>query len=209
MVTILKLNWLPVFGIVYTYYYAISERGVSAVLRNSGFGISLLINIIIICLWVFLSNVIAGHIGPKHVDYRKFPFRIGDFEKHGKFYTENFDIESWYQFLPAKYNRIGITESRLRKKDSLTVKEYLGVTCRCELWALINCFYIVCAAILDAPYLAFILGMLVILANLPFIAASRYCRCLILNELVRKRKELEQQSIRAVESPNVFDLDLF
>ncbi len=111
MVTILKLNWLPVFGIVYTYYYAISERGVSAVLRNSGFGISLLINIIIICLWVFLSNVIAGHIGPKHVDYRKFPFRIGDFEKHGKFYTENFDIESWYQFLPAKYNRIGITES--------------------------------------------------------------------------------------------------
>ena len=178
-------------------------------LKNSGFGISLFINIIIICLWLFISNVIARHIGAKHADYRKIPFSIMEFERDGEFYVENFAIGNWYRALPTKYNRIGITENRLKKAEPLTLKEYLTVTCRSELWALINCFYIVCAAILDAPYLAFILGMIVILANLPFIAAARYSRCLILNELARKRKELEQQSIRAVESPNVFDLDLF
>ncbi len=184
-------------------------KGVSAVLRSSGLGISLFINIIIICLWYFLSYVISGHIGSKHTDYRKFPYRIKGFEKRGGFYTDNFAIDSWYRLLPTKYNRIGITPNKLKREDSLTIKEYLGVTCRSELWALINCFYIVCAAILDAPYLAFILGMLVILANLPFIAGSRYCRCLILNELVSKRKELEKQSKLAFETPNVFELDIF
>ena len=83
------------------------------------------------------------------------------------------------------------------------------MTCRGELWAVINCFYIVGAAVLDAPYLAFILGMIVILLNLPFVMGNRYCRFLILNDLVEKRRELERQSMLAEKSPNVFDLDLF
>ena len=175
-------------------------------LRSSGFCISLFINIIIICLWHFLSYIISGHIGSKRVDYRRFPYRAKEFEKKGEFYVENFLIDSWYSFLPTKYNRIGITERKLSREESLTVREYLGVTCRCELCALMNCFYIVCACILDAPYLAFILGMLVILANFPFIISARYCRCLILNELANKRRELEKQKLLADRTPNVFDL---
>ena len=50
-------------------------------LRSSGFGISLFINIIIICLWHFLSYIISGHIGSKRVDYRRFPYRAKEFEK--------------------------------------------------------------------------------------------------------------------------------
>jgi hypothetical protein len=50
--------------------------------------------------------------------------------------------------------------------------------------------------------------MLVILAQIPLILSARYCRCLILNEIVNKRRELERQSILADRTPNVFDLDL-
>ena len=178
-------------------------------LRSSGLGISLFINVIIICLWHFLSYWIARLIGTKYVDYRKKPYRARDFERRGEFYTEYFAIESWYRLLPTKYNKIGITPEQLAERDALVLKEQLAMLCRSELSPLINCFYIVCAAILDAPYLAFILGMLVILCNLPFIASARYCRCLVLNEIVNKRKELEKQSILAEETPNVYDLNIF
>lgn len=178
-------------------------------LRSSGLAMALFINIIIIMLWHFLSYIISEHIGSKHADYRKFPYRAREFEARGDFYKENFAIDSWYTYLPTEYNRLGTTPEKLRELDALVLKERLGGVCRSELWAVINCFYIVCAAILDAPYLAFILGMLVILFNLPFIISARYCRCLILNEIVAKRRELEKQALLAEQSPNVFDLGIF
>ena len=178
-------------------------------LRESGLGISLFINVIIICLWVFISYLIAGHVAPRHADYRKYPYIIRTREKKGSFYTESFRIQDWYGILPSKLNRSRITKDHLFGLDALKLKELLAVTCRCELCAVLNCFYIICAALLDAPYLAFILGSVVILASLPFIAASRYCRCLILNELMRQREELKKQTIRAERSPNVFDLGIF
>ena len=177
-------------------------------LRSSSLGIVLFINFLIICLWLFLSRFIGRHIGSKHVDYRKFPYRAREFEKRGDFYKENFDIDSWYTYLPTEYNRLGSTPAQLEKLDTLALKERLPVVCRSELFALINCFYIVCAAVLDAAHVAFILGMLVILAQIPLILSARYCRCLILNEIVNKRRELERQSILADRTPNVFDLDL-
>lgn len=178
-------------------------------LRNSNFGIALFINILMIFLWISLSGVISRFIGTKRVDYRKFPFRSKDFERKGEFYTENFASDKWYSLLPTTYNRLGSTEEDIRKLETPALKERLTVVCRSELWALLNCFYIVCAAIFDAPYLAFILGMIIILAQIPFIIAARYFRCLILNEIVRKRRELEEQSLLAERSPNVFDLNLF
>lgn len=178
-------------------------------LRSSGLGISLFINIIIICLWLFLSYSIAKHAATKRVDYKKFPYRILNKEAKGDFYEENFRISTWYSLLPTSYNRIGITAEKLRDDDALVCKEHLVTTCRSELFAVLNCFYIVCAAILDAPYLAFILGSLMILGNLPFIAGARYCRCLILNELVRKRSELKKQAMLADSTPNVFELNIF
>ena len=178
-------------------------------LRSSSLPMALFINFLIIMLWHFLSYIISSTIGSKYVDYRKFPYRAKDFEAKGEFYKENFDIDSWYRYLPTKYNRLSTTPEKLKKLDSLELKERLTVVCRSELWAGINCFYFVCAAILDVPYLAFILGMLAILLNIPFIISARYCRCMILNEIVSKRQELEQQAIRAEQTPNVFDLDIF
>lgn len=178
-------------------------------LRSSGFGIALFINIIMICLWHFLSYIISRHIGSRRVDYRRFPYRTRDIERNGEFYVEYFAIDSWYRLLPSRLNQTAITPRRLRRQDALTVKEYLQKTCRCELCSILNCFYIVWASVMDAPYMAFILGMIVILINLPFIAASRYCRCLIHNELELKRKELEEQGRLAEQTPNVFELDIF
>ena len=178
-------------------------------LSSSGFGISLFINIVIICLWHFLSSIISRHVSSKRADYKKGMYHAKKWERKGEFYTENFRIDLWYSFLPTKFNRLGITQSKLQSEDALTIKEYLGVTCRSELCAVINCFYVVCACILDAPYMAFILGSLVVMFNIPFIFSARYVRLMILNELIRKRRELEQQTRRVENSPNVFDLNLF
>ncbi len=177
-------------------------------LHNSSLPMALFINLLIIALWHFLSYIISGGIGSKYVDYRKFPYRATETEAKGEFYKENFKIDSWYKFLPTKYNTLGTTPNKLKKLDSLELKERLTVVCRSGLCAGLNCLYIICAVILDAPYLAFILGMIVILVNLPFIISARYCRCLILNEIVAKRKALEQQALRAEQTPNVFDLDI-
>ena len=178
-------------------------------LRSSSFFMALFINILIIGLWHFLSYIIASAIGSKHVDYRKFPYRAKEFENRGEFYRENFNIDLWYKRLPTDYNRKENTPEALSALDPLVLKERLAVVCRSELWAIMNCFYIVCAMILDTPYLAFILGTLVILFNLPFILSARYFRCMILNEIVNKRKALEKQAQLAEQSPNVFDLGLF
>lgn len=178
-------------------------------LRDSGLGILLFINLLMAFLWVMISFFFSGHTKAKRVNYKMFPYRIKNFERRGFFYVENFYIDRWYSLLPTAYNRIGITRESLKKDDELVLKERLTVTCRCELFALINCLYIIGAAIIDPPYLAFILGMVMMLANFPFAAASRYCRCLVLDELLERRKALKEQSIIAEKSLNVFDLNVF
>ncbi len=171
-------------------------------LRHSTFGMALFINILIICLWHFISYIISGNIKPQRVDYKQKPYKISKLEQKGNFYIENFFIDKWYMLLPTSYNSVGIDVESVKSIDTLTLKSYLTLTCRSELFSRINFLYIICACVLDAPYLAFILGIFVILINLPFFASSRYCRCIILNELLSRRNELNKKD----NSISVFDI---
>lgn len=178
-------------------------------LENASLGMAIIINIIIIFLWHFLSYLLAGTIGQKHVDYRKFPYKAHKFEKHGRFYTENFDIENWFMLLPIKINSEDISSNGLESADTPKLKKHLTVTCRGELCCIINCLYFFYSAIMNVPYLAFIIGVIVILGNLPFIAANRYVRFVLLKALVEKRKRREIIEYIEENNPDKYDLDSF
>lgn len=178
-------------------------------LADISIGIAIIINIIIICLWHFLAHIICSQIGQKHVDYRKKPFRTFKFEKGGKFYIDNFDIIGWYMLIPIKFNRDGITNQEIKEANVIKLKAYMTSTCRSELCSLLNCLYFVFSVIFNVPYLGFILGCLVVLANLPFIMANRYARTVLLKEYAKKRKQHKLMEYIGENSPKKYDLDLF
>lgn len=170
---------------------------------------AIIINILIICLWSFLSFILSRHIGQKYVSYRKFPYRAHKFERRGRFYTENFDIDAWYGLLPIKYNREEINSQKIEKADIPTLKTYLTYTCRSEMCILLNCLYCLFSFIINIPYLGFIIGVLVVIVNLPFLAANRYVRFFLLNEFVKKRKERQILDYIEENNPDKYDLDNF
>ena len=178
-------------------------------LKHSSFGMALIINVLIICLWDFISYIICKNIGFKHVDYRKFPFRVYKFERKGNFYRENFAVEKWYKFVPIRYNLDNINAKKIENADIPRLKKYLTATCRSELCSITNCLYFFFAITANLPYLGFILGILAVLFNIPFIFANRYVRFFLLNEMVKKRKQKEILEYIQENNPNKYDLDSF
>lgn len=166
-------------------------KGTAEMLKSSTLGMALIINILMICLWVFASFVIARTVKLKHVDYRKFPYRIYGWEKRGNFYSDNFDVGAWYGVLPIKFNRDGIDYKKIENADIDKLKKYISITCRSELFNILNCMYFIFAVIINVPYLGFIIGSIVFIINIPFMIANRFARIILLNELVRKRRAIE------------------
>lgn len=190
-VTILKLKYSKKFVIFYYRSKQIILRGNAKMLKSSTLGMALIINILIICLWVFFSFVIASLVSTKRVDYRKFPYRVYNWEKRGRFYSDNFDAGAWYGVLPIKFNRDNIDYKTIEGADIPKLKRFITLTCRSELFNILNCMFFLLAVIINIPYLGFIIGSLVIIANIPFIIANRFARFILLNELVRKRSAQE------------------
>lgn len=178
-------------------------------LRGIGIGMAIVINIIIIFLWHFLSYILASTVGQKYVNYRKRPYRAWKFERYGNFYIENFDIESWYMLIPIQINRDNVTRKTLEEADFIKLKTYLLYTCRSELCCMLNCLYFLFSVIVNVPYLGFIFGVIVILFNLPFIFANRYSRLVILKEFAKKRKQREILEYIEENNPDKYDLDSF
>ena len=170
---------------------------------------AVIINILIICLWDFLSYILSKNIGRKHVNYRKFPFRAYKFERKGNFYRENFIIDSWYKYIPIKYNIIGINKKIIAQADFPKLKSYITVTCRSEFCNIVNCLYFLFAISFNLPYLGFIAGVIAVTINLPFIMANRYVRFFLLDEFVKKRKEREILEYIEENNPTKYDLDNF
>ena len=170
-------------------------------LKSSTLGMALIINILMICLWVFASFVIARTVKQKHVDYRKFPYRVYGWEKRGNFYSDNFDVGAWYGVLPIKFNRDGIDYKKIENADIDKLKKYITVTCRSELFDILNCMYFIFAVMINVPYLGFIIGSIVVIVNIPFIIANRFARFILLNEMVRKRRAIEIDKYIASNNP--------
>ncbi len=178
-------------------------------LKNISLGMAILINVLIICLWDFLSYILSRNIGQKHVNYRNFPYRAYKYEHKGKFYTENFDIDKWYKLLPIKYNRLGLNSKKISEADIPKLKTYLTYTCRSEFCNIVNCLYFLFAITMNIPYLGFIIGVIAVTINIPFILANRYVRFFLLNEFVKKRKERQILDYIEENNPDKYDLDNF
>lgn len=178
-------------------------------LGNVSLGMAIITNIIIIFLWHFLSYLLTSMVGQKYVDYRRFPYRAFKFEKYGRFYNENFDIDSWFMIIPIKINSENISASGLERADIPKIKKFLTYTCRSELCYIINCLYFILSIIINIPYLAFIIGIIVVLGNMPFLVANRYVRFILLNTLAKKRKQREIIEYIEENNPDKYDLDSF
>ena len=178
-------------------------------LKSISLGMAVIINILIICLWDFLSYILSKNIGQKHVNYRKFPFRAYKFERKGNFYQENFNINSWYKYIPIKYNTIGINKKTISQADIPKLKSYITVTCRSEFCNIVNCLYFIFSVFTNIPYFGFISGVIAVTINLPFILANRYVRFILLNEVVKKRREREILEYIEENNPTKYDLDNF
>ena len=178
--------------------------GVRKLLKSSSFGMAVIINLLIICLWDFLSYFISKNIGQKYVNYKKKPF-----ERKGIFYTENFNIETWYKYVPIRCNRDSITLKRISQADIPRLKSYLTITCRSELCNIINCCYFLFAITANVPYFGFIAGVLAVTINVPFLLANRYVRFIMLNEYVKKRRQREILDYIEENKPDKYDLDNF
>ncbi|MBQ1388836.1 MAG: hypothetical protein IIY78_04325 [Clostridia bacterium] len=175
-------------------------------LKSSGFGIALFINIIIVVLWNFLSYFISTLLPKKYIHDSRPPFRIRDFEHQGKFYEENFACDKWYRSLPGRPIRWRLKDNMFERKTIPDLQKMVLATCRIELWSMLNCTYFLCAWILDAAYLAFILSSIVFIANIPYIICSRYARCMILNAMVGKRREQAKKAKEKKDTPNFMDM---
>ncbi len=200
------LKNIQYFGI---FVVEVFIKGVRKLLKSISLGMAVVINILIICLWDFLSYILSKNIGQKHVDYKKFPFRARKHENKGNFYTENFNIDSWYKLFPIKYNRMGINSKLIEEADIPTLKNYLTVTCRSEFCSLVNCLYFLFAVTANVPYLGFIVGVIAVTVNVPFIFANRYVRFFLLNAFVKKRKQREILEYIEENNPDKYDLNNF
>ena len=183
------------------------RQGSDTMLKSSSVIMALISNILIICLWHFLSFNISRIISPKFVDYKKFPYRARKSENRGSFYRDNFDIDAWYGIIPIKYNRENININVITDSDIPSLMKYITMTCRSELCSIINILYFLFAVTINLPALGFIVGVLVVLGNLPFIFANRYARFLLLNEYVKKRKLV--QINQYIEEHNYNDNDKY
>ena len=62
---------------------------------------------------------------------------------------------------------------------------------------------------MNIPYLGFIIGVIAVTINIPFILANRYVRFFLLNEFVKKRKERQILDYIEENNPDKYDLDNF
>ena len=62
---------------------------------------------------------------------------------------------------------------------------------------------------MNVPYLGFIIGVIAVAINVPFIFANRYVRFFLLNEFVKKRREREILDYIEENNPDKYDLDNF
>ncbi len=170
---------------------------------------TVIINIIIILLWHLVANLLVSNMGAKFLNYKAVPFKMRKYENYGAYYEENFYIDRWCKLLPVKLNTENVTADDIEQADVIRLKQYMTTTCRSEFCGIINSLCAVLVLFINAPHIGFIIAVLVVLGNLPFIFANRYIRLGILKKYNEKLKQREIRDYIELNNPDKYDLDTF
>lgn len=164
---------------------------------------ALIINLILGTVWHYTSFLICVFRKTSSFSPDKKIYRPHKWERGGKFYSDVFKINKWKDILPQHIGRHGFSKEHLTDLSPEYVDEFIMETCRGEWNHRMNCLFGVVLFLINSFFTAFILTLLLLLGNLPFIFIQRYNRMrlqkLKATLLKKARLEARRQQLRSSE----------
>lgn len=159
-------------------------------LRDSGFMYVFFINLLYILLWHLICFILCISIKTSFFDENKRFYKIFDFEKDGRIYTDKLKIKKWKDLLPQYIGKKGFSKRHITSVSEEYIDYFIMETCRGEWDHRMNCLYFIISFIINPFFVGLFFSFSVILINLPFIIIQRYNRC----RLQKVRQHLNKKS---------------
>lgn len=156
-------------------------------------------NLITAALWCFAMFLLCISFKPSFFSEKKSLYLPREWEKNGKWYAKHLKINEWKDRLPQHNGKKGFSKEHLG--NTITVEyidQFILETCRGE-WDHWMCGMYFFVSLLINPFgVGFLIGLLILVGNLPFIIIQRYNRFRL--QTLRKRMLREQQRIGRAQS---------
>ena len=160
-------------------------------MRGASIWIILLVNIILAVIWHFLMFFACLKVKLSRFDPNLRFYQAKPWEKNGRWYSKYLKINVWKDHLPQHTGKDGFTKEHMESHITLSyLDRFIMETCRGEWDHWMCCLYAIISLIINPFWIGLILGILVLLGNLPFIAIQRYNRFRL--QTLRKRLLREQ-----------------
>ncbi len=149
-------------------------------------------NVITAALWCLAMFVLCISFKPSFFSEKKGLYLPREWEKNGKWYAKYLKINVWKDHLPQHNGKKGFSKEHLGNHITVEyIDRFIMETCRGE-WDHWMCAMYFFVSLLINPFgIGLILGLLIFIGNLPFIAIQRYNRLRL--QILRKRVLREQQ----------------
>ncbi len=145
-------------------------------LREETFISGLIINILLGCIWHFITFIVCVSVDTSFFNAEKKLYQPHKWEKDGKFYNDVLKINKWKDILPQHIGKDGFSKDHLDDTSVPYLDEFIMETCRAEWNHTANCMYAVILFIINNFLMAFALTIVLFLLNLPFAVIQRYNR---------------------------------
>lgn len=145
-------------------------------LKEESIAFALLINILLGCIWHFVTFVVCTSVDDSFFDSAKRMYLPHKWERNGKFYSDVLKINRWKDLLPRYIGKDGFSKEHLDGISVDYLDEFIMETCRGEWNHTMNCLYAVVLFMLNNFITAFILSAVLFLLNVPFAMIQRYNR---------------------------------
>ena len=159
-------------------------------MREASIWTILFVNVILAAVWHFMMFIACLKVKLSRFDPKLRFYQAKAWEKNGRWYSKYLKINAWKDHLPQHTGKDGFT------KEHITLSyldRFIMETCRGE-WDHWMCsLYMIVSLIINPFWIGLLLGILVLVGNLPFIAIQRYNRFRL--QTLRKRMLREQERI--------------
>ena len=163
-------------------------------MREASIWTILFVNVILAAVWHFMMFIACLKVKLSRFDPKLRFYQAKSWEKNGRWYSKYLKINAWKDHLPQHTGKDGFTKEHMENHITLSyLDRFIMETCRGE-WDHWMCsLYMIVSLIINPFWIGLLLGILVLVGNLPFIAIQRYNRFRL--QTLRKRMLREQERI--------------
>ena len=160
-------------------------------LRNLSFDEAILTNITLTAIWHFFTYILCIYINTDFFDASKKYYQPKKWENNGKIYNDVLKINRWKDLLPQYVGKDGFSKSHLTDVSIEYLDKFIMETCRGEWNHAMNCLFAIVLFAINGFFTAFILSLLLIIGNAPFVIIQRYNRFRLqkLRKMIIRRSE--------------------